>query len=151
MFTKRTEPQNKGVILVMAIFLVLLLTTMVIAFYFVINSELKIVRNYQYALDAKYTAEAGVETAIASLRNNCNLNGLLPDNGEYPSGSNKYFRVSLENYYPFVTITSTGEVRNWTYNKEPDILFKELKVLVMVSGPPQLPPYKIRVDSWTEL
>lgn len=66
----RTRLKNNGSVFVVAIFVVAMLSTLVIGMLKINSSEIQLVQNQVYAAQALVLAEAGLNAALAELRDN---------------------------------------------------------------------------------
>jgi len=66
----RTKLKNNGSVFVVAIFVVAMLSTLVIGMLKINSSEIQLVQNQVYAAQALTLAEAGLNAAMAEIRDN---------------------------------------------------------------------------------
>ena len=135
---------KKGVALVLAMFILVFIAMLVVAFLNLITSDIAITSNHLGRLQALYIAEAGVEHAISQLRANgdqsLNLGPIT-----FPSGSTSSYTVTYpkSSTPPIETrlIVSTGQVDN-------DKFRASIETQVSIEGASS--PYTIKIVSFQE-
>ncbi len=132
--------RDKGVILLMTVFAIGLGSLMVSGVLYLITSDLSINGNVAGHESARWAAEAGIETAIAQLKQESTWSAGLSNISFATNGS---YTVTVSNTYPSVTLTSTGKAQG-------SLFTRSITAVVSVVGPPLLTPYRVRVDQWTE-
>ena len=101
---------ERGMGLVLALFVAMIASIMVVSTLEAMMVGLKIGENFHNELKAYYIAEAGVETAIRMLKEDVNWDEGF-DGVEFPPGSGGRFTVVLSRPDPdTVRIESTGEI-----------------------------------------
>jgi len=101
---------EKGVALVLALFVAVVISVVVVSMLDLTTTDLKVARNLQEELKAYYIAEAGAETAIRELKNDINWSDGF-ENAQFPPGSNGSFTVTIS--HPdssLIEITSVGKI-----------------------------------------
>ncbi|MEK7298880.1 MAG: hypothetical protein AAB066_03225 [Candidatus Margulisiibacteriota bacterium] len=131
--------RSTGSVLVMAVFLIGMVTILVSAHALVINTDLQIVKNVIYTNEARNVAEAGIEDAISELRNNYLWQAGFSDKA-FPINATSTYTVTVLNNYPSITLDSVGNVLG-QYQCH-------IRVQLIVMGAPLAAPYAIRVDRW---
>lgn len=126
---------KNGVALLLALFILILVSLLVIAFLELTTVDLQIVNNHLNRNKALYIAEAGVEDAISKL-----IKGQSPPTSvEFPSGSGNTYNVTYNSNSGKITSIGTltsGEQVN-------------LEVRVSVVG--SLPHYNVKIICWREI
>ena len=107
-------------------------------------TDLQILRNHTSGLRSLYAADAGVASALASLRASYLAFGTVSGGVSLPDGTTSTYSAVISNTNPIVTITSTGTADGFT---------RKVQAKVLVAGLPTilLPPYPVRVVSWQEV
>ncbi len=103
------------------------------------TSDLQISRNHISSMKALFVADAGVEDAIAELRDDYTWNTGFTGK-VFPSGSTSSYTVEVTNNQPTVEILSTGMVNGYVR-----------KIQVELTVGDSSSPYSIRVIYWKEL
>ena len=123
--------KNNGSIMLIAIFVISLLSTLVIGLLQVNTEEIQLMQNQVYMVKADTIAQAGLNDAFATLRSN----------RTWKTGFNKSFldgsyAVDVTGTLPFLTIESTGYIsQGYEHKIAADITITEDS------------PYIIRIDS----
>jgi type II secretory pathway component PulK len=99
---------KKGIALILAMFILVFVSILAVAFLWLITSDLMITSNHLGKLRALYIAEAGIEDAVSQLRANGNH---ALNIGPISLGSTGYYTVTYSNGTSRV-IQSTGQVDN---------------------------------------
>jgi type II secretory pathway component PulK len=130
---------KKGVALLLALFTLLIVSLLVVAFYELITIDLQITSNHLKRNQALYIADAGVEYAISRLRLN---RSNFSQGVEFPSGSGNNYNVNVTSVdISAKIILSTGTLASGEAVR--------LEAKVSVLG--QNPPYRLKIISWREL
>jgi len=129
---------KKGVALLLALFTLVFVSMMVIAFLDVTTSDLQITSNHLKRTQALYLADAGVEYAVYRLRNSKRPN-LPASPTELPSGSGNTYLVTYD--YNSGKIISSGALASGEA--------VSLEVKVSVTGSTK--PFKVQTLYWKEL
>ncbi len=127
---------RKGVALILALFTMLFISLLVVAFLDIVTIDQKIATNQIRDLQANFIADAGVETAIYELRQDDTYNGTVGD-VEFPSGSGNTYNVE---FVDADTFTSTGTIGDFSRTVEVDF---------SLTGSSS--PYTVKINSWKEL
>lgn len=101
---------ERGIALVLALFVAVIVSIMVVSILDLTATDLKVARNLQEELKAYYIAEAGAETAIRELKNDVNWSDGF-DNVQFPPGSGGSFTVTIS--HPgssLIEVTSVGKI-----------------------------------------
>lgn len=125
--------RQKGVVMLIAIFVIALMTTLVVGIAQMNTEQIQIIQNQISATEALYIAEAGLNDALSEIRNN-NVwsNGF--SNKSYYGGQ---YDVGVVENTPYFTITSTGTSANgFVAEVEADITTGDTA------------PYIIRIDEY---
>ena len=131
--------KNKGVALLLALFTLLLVSLLVVAFYEVTTIDLQITSNHLKKNQALYIADAGIEYAISRLRNS-RLD--FSQGIEFPSGSGNNYNVNVTSLgISGKIILSTGTLVSG------QAVRLEAKVSVLGANP----PYRVKIIYWREL
>lgn len=125
----------------MMLFAISLMSVLYIGYLQLLSTELQITRNHSYSEQALYVADAGIESAIMTLRSNCYWSAGFT-NQACPSGSGNTYTVTVVNNYPVVVLTSSSSVGG-KYSRR-------IVARVIVSGPTLSTPYPVRIDYWEE-
>ena len=128
---------KKGFSLILALFIILLLSGIVAALSSIFVTDIKIVDNHSRQLKALYIADAGVEYAISRLVQNraWRANNLSI---EFPSGSGNHYVINFRN---LPTLSSQCRLS--------DGLTKTIQAEVQISGNRR--PYVVKLTNWREL
>lgn len=126
---------RKGIALILALFTMLFISLIVVAFLDIATIDQLIATNQIRDSQASFIADAGVETAIYGLRSDNTYPGTVGD-VEFPSGSGNTYNVSVSGS----TITSIGTVGDFSQTVEVDF---------SLTG--SSPPYTVKINSWKEL
>ena len=132
---RRYMRENKGVALILALFTMLFISLIVVAFLDIATIDQLIATNQIRDSQAGFIADAGVETAIYELRQDNTYTGTGVDI-EFPSGSGNTYNVTVSGS----TITSTGTIGDFSRTVEVDFLLID-----------SFFPYTVRINSWKEL
>ena len=127
--------KRKGVALILALFTMLFISLIVVAFLDIATIDQQIATNQIRDSQAGFIADAGVETAVYELRLDNTYNGTVGD-VEFPSGSGNTYNVDIDGN----TITSTGTVGDFSQTVEADFSIRGSS-----------PPYTVKINSWKEL
>lgn len=135
---------QKGALLLLTAFIILLMSILVIGYLEVATTETEIMRNHKLSTRALYIAEAGIEDAIYTLRQAGNHHWTTGFTDKiFPTGSTSSYTVTIDNSsYPSIVIISTGTVSS-TYQRQ-------IEVEITISGPPTSAPYPITITYWKE-
>jgi Tfp pilus assembly protein PilX len=126
---------KKAVALVLAIFILVFISILVVALLNLLTSDLVITANHLGRLEALYTAEAGVEDAISQLRTNINW---TTASVIFPDGSNNSYTVTRPTGSR--VITSIGNIDNK--------FAATIEARVSIQGTSS--PYTVRIVSYKE-
>lgn len=142
---KRKSKNQKGVILLLAAFVVLFMSILIIGYLEVATTETEIMRNHRLSNKALHIAEAGIEDAIYTLRQTGNHHWTTGFTDKvFPAGSTSSYTVTVnDDDYPDIVITSTGTVSS--------SFRRQIEVGIAISGPPTSAPYPIRINYWKEI
>ena len=132
------RPRRYGAALVLVIFAMAFVAVLAVAVLDVAATDLGILRNHQNGLKALYAAQAGLQTAIASLRTDCQSSGTVSGT----IGTSGQYAALIENNRPLVTVTSTGKAAGFV---------RTVRACVVVAGPPFKAPFPVRVEWWREV
>lgn len=135
---KTIVKNNRAVALILAMFTLVFIAILVVAFLELLTSDLVITNNHLGRLQALYIAEAGVEHAISQLR----VNKKWTDNPYteiFPSGSSNSYAVTKATTATRV-ITSVGNIDNK--------FTATIEAQVSIQGSSS--PYTIRIVSFKE-
>lgn len=128
---------KKGVALLLALFTLVIVSLLVVAFLELITTDLQIVNNHLVRNQALYLADAGIEYGISQLRINGKQNfSVIRD---LPSGSGNTYNVNYSSTSGI--ITSTGTLTSGEQVR--------LEARVSVVGSP--PNYKVKIIYYREL
>ena len=135
---KKTE-EPRGAALIVALIVMSMLSLFVIRSLEMLIVNVQINSNHVHDLQALYIADAGIEDAIARLRDDPNWDDGLSE--EFPSGSGNTYTVVVDNSeYPSIVITSTGNVPNFG---------RSIEVEVQITGSSS--PYLVTTTYWKEI
>ena len=134
----RSDDGASGAALVLVIFAMAFVAVLAVAVLDVAATDLGILRNHQNGLKALYAAQAGLQTAIASLRTDCQSSGTVSGT----IGAGGQYAALIENNRPLVTVTSTGKAAGFV---------RTVRARVVVAGPPFKAPFPVRVEWWREV
>jgi len=132
------QHERRGAALVLVIFAMAFVAVLAVAVLDVAATDLGILRNHQNGLKALYAAQAGLQTAIASLRTDCQSSGTVSGT----IGASGQYAALIENNRPLVTVTSTGKSAGFV---------RTVRARVVVAGPPFQAPFPVRVEWWREV
>lgn len=76
---KREIEGKKGIILIMALWIMTILSVLAVSFAFMMRTEMKMAGNYRNGVQAHYLALAGVEHAIAAILNDATIDAAEDD------------------------------------------------------------------------
>jgi len=128
----RKMQRQKGSVMLIAIFVIALMTTLVVGMAQMNTEQIQIIQNQIYATDALCIAEAGLNDAFSEIRDDDEWDSNL--NKSYSGGS---YKVKVDGSPPYVTITSTGTNANG--------FVAEVEAELTVGG---AGPYIIRIDKY---
>ncbi|MBN1457202.1 MAG: hypothetical protein JW912_05060 [Sedimentisphaerales bacterium] len=129
----RKMQRQKGSVMLIAIFVIALMTTLVVGIAQMNTEQIQIIQNQIYATDALCIAEAGLNDAFSEIRDD---NGW--DSGfSSKSYSGGRYNVEVDGSPPYVTVTSTG------MNANGFVAEVEADITIGGSG-----PYIIRIDEY---
>ena len=134
----RSDGGASGAALILVIFTMAFVAVLAVAVLDVAATDLGILRNHQNSLKALYAAQAGLQTALASLRTDCQSSGTVSGS----IGTNGQYTALIENNRPLVTVTSTGKAAGFV---------RTVRARVVVAGPPVQAPFPVRVEWWREV
>ena len=100
----KAKIENSGTVLVIAIFVVALLSAVIIGMLQMTTEEIQIMINQIYSAEALATAEAGLNDAFAELRDDSSWSTGFTDKA-FNGGS---YTVDVSGSLPSLTIESTG-------------------------------------------
>jgi len=131
--------RNKGVVLLIVVFVIGLLAVTVIGILQINTEEIQLVTSHVRAAEALAIAEAGLNDALCQLRLDRNWTGGL--RGTVKDFANGTYRIKAEPGITGSNITSTASL------KPPAADFQaEIQALVTIQNAP-LPPYIVRIDN----
>ena len=133
--------KDKGVALVLTMFMLVFISILVVAFLHLLTSDLIITTNHLGRLRALYIAEAGVEYAISQLRTNRNWS-VAQLWTAFPSGSTSSWSVT----YPKAGTTTRIIESDGRVDVDEFKAKVEARVSIQGSGS----PYTIRIVSYQE-
>jgi hypothetical protein len=138
----RLHNDNKGVVFLIAVFLIVFISIAMIAFLDIATVDFQVLQNSKSSNESLYIAQAGVEDAISRLRNDINWQALAgsPLVVEFPSGSGNQYSVICPQLGLPKIITSTATMSNG-YKRR-------IEVSVQVFG--TSPLYNVKVNYWKE-
>jgi Tfp pilus assembly protein PilX len=129
---------KKAVALVLAIFILVFISILVVALLNLLTSDLVITNNHLGRLKALYTAEAGIEYAVSQLRTNINWTA-NPYTEIFPPTSDNSFSVTKTTPTTRI-ITSVGNIDNK--------FTATIEAKVSIQGTSS--PYTVRIVSYKE-
>lgn len=133
---------NKGVALLLAMFILVFIAILVVAFLNLLTSDLTITTNHLGRLKALYIAEAGAEYVVSELRNNKGWSRADSDPAiTFPSGSGSSYDVTYPKAGTTRIIESIGSVDNDTFRAT-------IEAQVSIQGASS--PYTIKIVSFQE-
>lgn len=138
----RLHNDNKGVVFLIAVFLIVFISIAMIAFLDIATVDFQVLQNSKSSNESLYIAQAGVEDAISRLRQDIkwqakNNNPLIV---EFPAGSGNQYSVTCPGKNPPKIITSTATLSNG-YKRR-------IEVSVQIFG--TSPLYNVKVNYWKE-
>jgi len=137
------KPKRRGVALILVLFAVAFLALFTVALLDGETTDLGILRNHAGGLAALYAAHAGINDAIAAIRNRHDTYGTIFGRLTLPDGTTVSYTAVISNANPIATVTSTGRAEGFT---------RKVRARLVIAGPPvMLPPYPVRVVSWQEV
>jgi Tfp pilus assembly protein PilX len=125
----RRTLRNNGSVLIMVVFVVALLSALVMGMLQMNTEEIQLMRNHIYAAEAQAIAEAGLNDALAQIRDDSSWADGFDDE---PFNGGSYDVIVNDS-----TITATGTT------SQGFVAEVEAQITVASSGP----PYVIRIDS----
>lgn len=138
---------RKGVALLLALFILILASLLVIAFLELTTTDLSITSNHLTRNQALYIADAGVEYAISILKSDKSnfSSGAI----EFPSGSANTYSVTYSSISGKIIpdSQSLGKITSVATLNSGQLLSLEAKVSVRGGNP----PYNVKIVSWREL
>jgi len=140
----KVSRNESGFVLLLAIFLLLFISLLFTAMFNLLTTDTMIVDNQQKDTRALHLADAGIEEAIYSLRQDENWTPPpMFDIVEFPTGSGNGYVVTKTQDSDI--ITSAGILSYGTL----DEYRRTVQVEVVISG--NTPPYAVDVISWEEV
>ena len=138
---RKYERRNKGIALILALFSMLFISLIVVAFLDIATIDQLIATNQIRDAQTTYIVDAGIEYKIYQIR-------WLPPriwrrtlNAEFPAGSGNTYSVSVDaSGFPVVILTSVGTVGDFQ---------RTIEVGVAASGTPL--SYTVIIDYWKEI
>jgi ABC-type glycerol-3-phosphate transport system permease component len=130
---------KKGIALVLAMFVLVLIAILLVAFLELITSDLQITTNHAGRLKALYIADAGIEYAVAQLRTNSYWT-VTQGQTIFPSGSGNSYTVTYPKTGTTRVIRSVGMIA--------DKFTAIIEAKVSIRGASS--PYNIKIVSWQE-
>ena len=100
----QVERRNKGSVILIAVFVIALLTTLVTGILQVNTEELQLMQNQIYSAEAQAVAEAGINDAFAELRSDAAWVAGFTDKA-FAGGS---YTVKVSGSVPELTVESVG-------------------------------------------
>lgn len=131
---------ERGVALLLAMFILVFISILVVAFLNLLTSDLVITTNHLGRLKALYIAEAGAEEVISRLRANRNWSGNIGP-VVFPAGSSSSYTVT----YPKSGTTRIIESRSQVDNNK---FIAIIEARVSIQGASS--PYTIRIVGFQE-
>ena len=141
MQNNRRQPGTRGAALLLVIFAMAFIALLAVAVLDVAATDLGILRNHMNGLKALYAAEAGLNTAIANLRQDKSASGTAGGSVSVAGVSCQY-NASIENTFPVVTVTSTGKAAGFV---------RTIRARLVVAGKPFTGTYPVRIVWWREV
>ncbi|RKY32169.1 MAG: hypothetical protein DRP74_03165 [Candidatus Omnitrophota bacterium] len=139
---KVKDPKNKkGVAFILALFILVLVSILVVAFIDLVTSDLRITNNHLARLKAIYIADAGIEYAVSQLRVDRNWS-VNSEETLFPAGSTSSYSVTYPKAGTLRTIFCQGNLNNNEF-----VATIEAKVSIQGSGS----PYDIKIVNWKEI
>lgn len=137
---------NKGIALLLALFSLLFISLLVVAFLDIVTIDRQIATNQIRDLQASFIADAGAETAIYELRQDDEYSGTGGDvqfpNPKDPNNPyDTYYNVSVSGN----TITSTGKLFTDTALR----FSRTIEVNFSLTGGSL--PYTVKINTWREV
>jgi len=132
--------EKNAVALLLAMFILVFIAILVVAFLNLLTSDLVITTNHLGRLKALYIAEAGIEHAISQLRNNINWS-VNSESTIFPSASASSYTVTYPKSGTTRVIESRGQVGN---NK----FIAIIQAQISIQG--QASPYIVKIVSFQE-
>lgn len=126
---------NKGIALVLALFVLLFLSLLIVVSLDMSTTDQQIATNQIRDMQAIYIADAGIEEAVYQLRQDDEYEG-TGGAVEFPSGSGNTYNVTIEEGN---IITSVGTVGIFTRTLEAEYL---------LSG--SIAPFTVKIINWKE-
>jgi len=141
MTKKQKVVQNRGFVLIMTIFAMLFASLLIVATSDLLTTDILITNNLVSDAQALYVADAGIEYAIAQLRQNgTNWTGSAQPVA-FPTGSGDNYTITCTEDEGVNTISSTATLDSGFQ--------KNLQAEVRVAG--QSAPFRVSVLSWQEV
>jgi len=137
---RRKNTSNKGFVLIMTIFAMLFASLLIVATSDLLTTDILITNNLVSDTQALYVADAGIEYAIAQLRQDANWTGSAQPVA-FPTGSENAYTVTSTEDEGVNTISSTAILESGFQ--------KNLQAEVQVTG--QQVPFRVSVLSWQEV
>ncbi|OGX15062.1 MAG: hypothetical protein A2166_06495 [Omnitrophica WOR_2 bacterium RBG_13_41_10] len=131
---------KKGIALILAMFILVFISILAVAFLWLITSDLMITSNHLGKLKALYIAEAGIEQAVYQLR--LNKNWIANQwQSPFPVGSNSSYTLTYPESGETRVIVSSAQVENNKFQAT-------VKAKVSIKGASS--PYTIRIVKYQE-
>ena len=127
--------QQRGIALVLALFVLLFMTLLVVVSLDMSTTDQQIATNQIRDVQTTYIADAGVEWAVYQLRQDDTYSG-TGGAVEFPTGSGNMYNVTVSGGD---TITSTGTIGSFT---------RTLEVEYSLTG--SAVPYTVKITTWKE-
>ena len=138
-FKKSWFPRNKkGLALILALFILVFIAILVVAFLELITSDLQITSNHMGRLQALYIADAGIEYVISQLEGNKYWTGSATI--VFPAGSGSSYTYTYPKSGTTRVITSIGNANNQ--------FSATVEARLSIQGSSS--PYSIKIVSWQE-
>jgi len=126
----KTKIKNKGSVLLIVVFTIVLLTAFVVGMLQINSEQIQIMKNEIFTAQARAIAEAGIAHAFSRLRTNSSWRG--PDTNDFGNGS---YTVIATGPLPVLDVNSTGiSAQSFVSRVKADITVGSTK------------PYKIRIN-----
>lgn len=135
---------RKGVAFLLALFTLIVVSLLTVAFLEFITTDLQITGNHQARAQAYYIAEAGVESAVFSLQGNPNWAGGGTVNLLLPDGKVAHYNVVCSGLLPNRLIRSRGAMGS---GGGLEVIIEAAISITTGNGPDSL----VKITSWREL
>jgi Tfp pilus assembly protein PilX len=134
---------RRGAALILVLFAIAFISVLAVAMLQEATTDLAIHRNHVCGLKALYAANAGVEDAIAELRDEYDTTNTVNGTLTGPDGVTCTWSAEIDNDKPVVTVLSTGTAAGFT---------RKVEARLVVGQPPATSqPYPVRIVWWREI